>query len=338
MNVTDFLAHMRLVLDDPGPPAKAMSQWSDNTIVFHATNHIQSLSRQQAQRDQGFHNFTLILKGTAAVQSLSNVWQWSLPPWVVSISEVRRAVGGIPATGTSTYSPYMWTAPKPQMGDPIPRYIKTGTAGWSFEGNRAFRVWGESQAPDVVMQVAKLPAPLVRAVLDIDAVSETNFRLPAALAVGVEDLAEGAFINAEFQAVSVGTLASNVEVLGEQRRCIYSKAGQIISSSSDDLRRTEIYLENALPKSYAAGDTIETILPIADEHLRLAMLLVARSCYAQIGNVPAQTAIAEELKEQQLLFTNYITPRETAEAGAWRESWYTDTRVDQDKSPAWVWQ
>lgn len=336
MNLRDFIAHQRLVLDDPGEPVKPVQTWSDSTIALHATHHIQSMSRLQAQRDQGFHNFTLILKGTEASSVLGSVWQWTLPTWVISISEIRLLVGGIPATGTTTFSPYMWDTAV-NVGDPVLKAVKGSNYGWSYEGNRVLRLWGYGTPPDMILQVAKLPAPLIRATLDLDAVNVNRFRLPATLDVGIEDYTEGAFINAEFVTIGVSDLAVNVATLGQTRRCIYSKAGQIVSSQTDNLRRTEVYLEQDLPNMYFTGDTVETVVPMGDEHLRLILLLVARSCYAQIGNMPAMNAIREELAEQMTLFNNYITPRDAAESGSWRETWYDRSRVDQDQAPTRSW-
>lgn len=331
---TDFLTHMRLILDDPGEPTKPIQTWSDQQIIFHTTHHVQSLSRIQAQRDQGFHNFTLALRASDAVSVLANVWQWTLPAWVMSISEVNRVSSAI-ATTDLTFSPYRW-ANAMQVGDPIPRCVKGSGFGWGFEGNRVFRLYGEGSAPDIALQVAKLPAPIIRAVLDMDGVTEQRFRLPSSLEIGTEDYSEGAFINAEFMPIAVDDPESNVEVLGQASRCIYSKANQIVGDN-DNARRTDIWLENPMSRLLLAGDTLETVIPIADEHLRLVMLMVARSCYAQIGNIPAQNAIKEELAEQMLLFNNYITPRDTGESGTWRESPYNTVRNDQDQAPARSW-
>lgn len=307
MNLSEAIAEVRTVVDDPLVDALGVAtrpKFADAMIAQALERQLQHLSRIQNTTDAGFNNFTIVLSSADAFQLLQGLWQWALPPWVASISQVwfLNAGGLLSPTTQPTFSPYLWTTPPATSGDPFPKARKAQQFGWRWEGNRTFRVWGQAAAPNMLLQVAKTPARLFRATLDQDPTAKNTLYLPATLELGTFDLDEGGYINAEVQV----TQAASLENVGLRRRCVYS-ANQNI----DEARATIMYLEQNFSAQLESGDKIESVIPLGEEHCRLLVLLVAQSCFELTANLPAQKAIVSELSMQLTDFKKYVTPRDT---------------------------
>lgn len=334
MNLTDFIIQVRYVLDDPSDAVNNPQQtYSDQMLVSIASQHVQSLARIQAQRDQGFHNFMLAVKNADAKQIVSGCMQWSLPPWIMNISNLRVITTGTSdATQTPTFSPYKWASAL-SLGDSMPKKSKHGDYGWDWDGNRTLRLWNFSTVADLLLDVAKLPPRLFKATLDQDAADEGELYLPSSLTLGTEDLIEGGYINSEVQVTSLSDTSANVESIGVTRRCIYSKSAQIVSTNDDDNRRTILDFEEDFPMMLQEGDGIESVIPFGEEHMRLLVLKTAWSCFEKTANIPAMKAIQPEMAEELKAFVEYVTPRDTFSPGMWHDPTLTRASVDQDRSP-----
>lgn len=305
MLVSDFIFDVRLVLNDPTDPTHNPDQkWSDETILQHGTRQAQSLSRIQIERGKGFHNFTMVLAEALGVQVYRDCWQWRLPAWVSSVANVYLLQPGSSAAET-TFSPYTWTGAEPVT--PLQRLRKSheGTPqgqGYTWDGMRTIRAWGFSVVPKLALDVAKCPPPLVKFTLDGVNASASKLYLPATLSAGRELIEEGIFINAELQVTS----APNIANFGALRRCVYS-------SSSVDLagtRKRELTFDAAWPSGLLAGTTLESHLPVGDEHSRVLVLLTANACLQREGAIPIMKAIAPELSSQLQAFSQYAARKD----------------------------
>lgn len=327
MNVSEFLLDMRRILDDPADaPVK---KFSDADLIAYTDLQLKSLARIQTQRDQGYHNCPLVLRGSEARQVIRDVWQWTLPVWVSNIVSVREMILDEETTRQQTFTPHMWADPA-SLGAPLEKKSKRYDTGWNFDGNRTFQMWGWGGSYGIFLHVAKAPARLFKAVLDENApepgtdTERPSIFLPATLVYGVEDANEGAYVNADVQVSGLATPTTNGESFGAYRRCIYSKAGQIVSGS----RRTQLYFETPWPETLLAGDTVESLIPIQDEHVRVLQLKVAWSCFERLANLPAQKAIAASLADEMRMFSEHVTPRDTVLSESWHEPRPTTVRSD----------
>lgn len=328
MNLDQFIADMRRILNDPDDPVNNPGmKYSDATLVAHADRHLQSLSRIQVQRDQGYGNTPIVLYAANARQVVNGVWLWTLPHWVANIVTLRELL--TPPTSETNLTPYMWSV-SASIGPPIERKSKRIDYGWKWDGNRTIQMWGMGSAPNLYLEVAKAPARLFKVTLDQDSPApgqqgvKQSVIMPQAWTRGVEDIMEGAYINAEVQVTTLADATANVELYGVTRRCIYSKAGQLI----DGTRRTTLFFEEDWEGGPSVGDTIQSVIPIADEHIRVLQLRVAWSCFEQLANLPAQKAIQPALVEETKNFIEHITPRDTFQAESWHEPNVTLNRTD----------
>jgi hypothetical protein len=307
VNLTDTITEIRTTLDDPlidRNGATLSVKFTDAMLVTALQTKLRSLSRIQVSRDVGYHNFTMVLNSADAVQIMQSVWQWPLPSWVANLVNVWILNLGGPLNPTTqpTFSPYLWPTPPMMNADPFPRARRNYPYGWRFDGNRTFRVWNQATAPNMLLQVAKIPARLFRATLDQDPSSKTTLYLPQALSLGTQDKEEGAYINAEVEVTSGAT----TENIGLRRRCVYSA-----SVNLDETLTTSIALETAFAQQLEQGDTIETAIPLGEDHSRLLTLLAVQWCFEQTANLPGQKAIADELRQELMDFKAYVSPRDT---------------------------
>jgi len=325
MNIAEFLTEVRLIVDDPIDAVNnPQNKFTTTALLSYLQRHAQALCRTQFQRDQGFHNFPLILKSAEAKQVVRNVYQWALPPWVVGVSAVRMKNGTDDAVTEPTFSPFLWTN-QVVLSDPLQKKAKNSDYGWKWDGNRTLQLWGESFAPTLYLEVTKLPARLFTATIDQIGASTSKFYLPVALTLGLEDRVEGGYINAEIQVATSVTISK----VGLVRRVVYSNANV---DSGAGVRKSELTLESALPAALAVGDTIETLIPYGEEHSRLLLLKTAWSCFEQLANIPAQKAIAADLGDEMAKFLDYITPRDTAQVESWHRPNLRRHTPDHDRA------
>jgi hypothetical protein len=316
---------MRTILDDPiDATNNPQNKFTNAALVSFLQRHVQALCRTQFQRDQGFHNFPLVLKAAESKTVIRGVFQWALPPWVVGISRVRLKLGADDAVIEPTFSPFRWSSPL-TPSDQLPKKTKNVDAGWKWDGNRTFQLWGYDYAQSIFLEVTKLPSRMFTATIDQIGAGVNRIYLPTALTLGTEDQVEGAYINAEVQITSSATISK----VGQVRRCIYSNANV---DSGAAVRKTEMYLESDLPVAVAVGDTIETMIPYGEEHTRLLLLKTAWSCFEQLANIPAQKAIASDLGDEMAKFLDYVTPRDTAQVEAWHRPSFRARTDNHDRA------
>lgn len=329
MNVTEFIAKVRLVLDDNvDSETNPIPTYLDAEIVEHGIDQARSLARIQVMQAKGYYNFTMVLPATSTpsiqVSQISqSVWQYALPSWIMQIAGVWQ----LDTTPESSFSPYTWSnqaAMRP--GLEVPRWHRRARCGYSFDDRRHLRLYGFNAAIPLVLNVAKLPPKWFRVVTNQVHASASKLYLPSTFALGTEDTAEGAYINADVQVVS-STVADQ---FGSVRRVVYSNAANVHVST----RRHELWLTNPFGVATAlpAGSTVETAIPITEDHARVLILLTANACLEKRHNLPALRAIAPELGEQLAAFREFATQPDGINGPYFVQSDDTPTTYDTDRA------
>lgn len=310
MNLSEAIFQVRSTVSDPTVDrygktvAPGSLTYSDATITSLLDQRLRSLSRTQVTRDAGYHNFSLALNSTSARQLFQNTWQWALPSWVAKVASVYSisTSGPLDPATQPTFSPYLWS----RLANPslrVPKLTRNAQyPGWTWEGNRTFRMWNSGSAPSLLLQVAKTPARLFRATVDRDPTAPNTVFLPSVLELGEMDLEEGGYINSEIQVTSGLTL----ENVGLIQRCVYSTTTNLGGEALPLL-----YSEANFAQQLDVGDKIESRIPLGDEHTRLLVLQTAQACFELTSNIPAQQAIADELRKELEEFKLHVTPRDT---------------------------
>lgn len=308
MNVSQFVSRCRSALDDA-----RILKYTDNEIVLMADEQLRYLTRKLTQTAKDWSNFSFALKKADAREIFKGTWEWVVPTWVMRVSRVyhRQAT----ATTETSFSPYRWSGnTNAQHASEIEKSDTSRRSGWTWEGQRTMRLWNFPEALDLSLEVVKLPAPLFQ-VRIVDAFTGLNgLYFPTAAAVGGGNglvlgehySEEGAYINAEIQC-SDTVLATSTDY-GETRRVIYS-FGNVQSGG----RKTALYVDRDWPLLLAAGDTVESLLPIPVSYSRLLHLLVLRGLSVKKGNLDLQKSIGPELDiELRDFLENAGLPKDSA--------------------------
>ena len=308
MLASELITRVRAVLDDPTDTEVSAAQtFKDPDILANAQEQLRQLIRVQVSAGKGFHNFTMVVKGESTDsikvhQLTTGCFQYTLPSWVVQVAGVYE----LASAPTSSFSPYTYAETDlPRQGNEIRRSERTNMAGFRWDGHRVLRMYGFTQAPNLQLDVAKLPAPLLSMKVDNAHAEPKRLYLPQALTRGVEEVVEGCYINAELRVLS-STVADQ---FGSERRVVYSKAANYDSGT----RRHELWVEDAFGSASAVplNATLESVVPIKDEHSRLLVLLTADACLSQRANLPAMKAIAPELARQMQAFRDFASDADT---------------------------
>jgi hypothetical protein len=310
VNVTQILQAIRDQVDDP-----LSLKHSDAELVRHVNQQVLGMFRTMIRSQVEWSNMTIALKKADALTLFRNTHEWRLPNWVEKVVKVwERRPTDIAAE--LTLSPYNWTSDPNQIGSELPKSDHHRKAGWTWDGNHAFRVWGGAEPQDYFLHIAALPPPVFRVrVANAHAVpSDTKLYLPATLTttlpVELGDLTareEGRYVNAEVE-VSDTTSATDLK-RGETRRVVYSNA----AVNDAGTRRHELTLEFALSSVVAVGDSFETLIPVPEIHTRLLILKVANACAIKMFNTDLQRAIAPEMQQEMAIFADYAQgPRDSS--------------------------
>lgn len=321
MIVDTFVAEVRGVLNDSTDPAKnASPTYSDADIVLRGTLQFQQLTRVQIEKTRGFHNLTIVPPKAAARQLYQECWQWTLPTWISSVVRVGERMAS--SSQESTISPYTWVAAALPVTVTkwLSKWRPDGRLGYTWDGTRTLRVYGYSQAPDIVLDVAKLPAPLIKATIANANAAANRVWIPDTPTLGRVDIEEAIFANAELQ-VTTAAAAANY---GAVRRVVYSSSTDVSAGP----RRNLLYIENDFPAALSQNDVVQSVCPLGDEHSRVAILLTAHAMFTREGNLVGHKAIAEELRMQLAEFSRFADKKDYDGSEFWRPRTPNDsTRV-----------
>ena len=290
MRLSKIIEAVREVLQAPDS-----THWDDKQIVQHINRHIASLARRMAEVDEGYLNASLVLPKTAARKVKADVWDYTLPPWVERITEVRRSGSPTDPTGVAR------DAVVPVVG-------KLGSNGWTTQG-RSLRLVTSLDPIDLEVGVAKTPAALTKGTLP------TPAQLPASPAGAYLRL--DADTSADALVYPHETLADSyinaiVEITGQNARSgqLRTVIGSTHFQNEAGTLYTVLQLDSAWTVAPQAGDTYELRSEIPEQHMQLVVLLTAHSLWATRGQYEQQKAVTQLLSEEMSAFMRHITPRQ----------------------------
>lgn len=327
MNTTLFLAECGDLLDNDAQKTR----FPDAMLIRTANRQLRGLFRTLVQSNKEYSNFLLGAFKANAVEVVDNVFEYKLPTWVTHVVKVWQRQND-PAVAT-TFSPYLWTgAASVQPGAEIQKFVGNSFEQyWSWEGNHTLRLNKQTQPLDLLIEVAARPAPMFKGVISTLHASTSKLYLPAALTYGEVELEEGSFINSEIECT--GTVVNTSTNLGLVRRCIYSNAATINAGA----RLHELSFDTPWASGLAIGDTVESIVPLPDEHCRLLVLKVAQAAFGRKPNVDAMRIISGEMADEMGKFMAYAsTPRDKQGPSFIRQSSRSRPPYNADY-PAWGW-
>jgi len=294
-----FLQECRDLLDDPQG-----IKFPDTMLIRAANRQMRGLFRQMVEGNKEYSNFTMGWPAANnAVQVAQTMWEFRMPSWITHVVDVYFATGF--TVPENYWSMYKWTSPQNvSLGQVIPKHrTNQQYPHWSWEGNNnTIRLWNYTTCPDIVVRVAVRPPTLFKCVLSAAAASQTVIHLPSQVVYGDFEIEEGSLVNGVIQVT--GTNLINSANYGSVRRIIYSTPLGVSGGG----RVTDIEVDHEYGSTLSAGDTLETIVPIPDEHTRILVLKTAQVAFQKKNNVDGLRSIANEMQEEWVKFVNYATP------------------------------
>lgn len=324
MNVSQFIAEVQDVLDDP-----SAAKYPIASIVRHGDRQLRGLYRTMVEANKEYSNFTMCVDGASATQLMTNVWEYRLPTWVMACCRVYRRDSD-PAS-TPTFSPYKWSPlGSVRQGMEIPKWVANDRLShWSWEGNNTLRLWNQSTAQDLILRVAVRPPKMFKGRIATVSATTTILYLPAPIYGEVEP-EEGAYINSDWQVTSTSNI--NATHFGDVRRCIYSTATALVSGA----RQHELTFDSAFTNALAADDTVETMVMLPDQHCRYLVLRTAQACLQKKNNIPGMRAIQPELAEEGSKFMTYAGgPRDARGPSVYKRTLHNRGPFDPDRINYW---
>jgi len=319
MNVTQFLLEVRDMLDDPDDlSGSAKVRWDDGVLMRHANRTIRGLVRKQMELDQGFHNCAVLLSKEDAIQVHSNVWDYILPTWSMRVAGVREQ-----ATDSQ---------PEPDFIQPADRRTSgRGGPNYHMVANTTLRL-RHANALDLQVDTVKLPARMTRGT-----VGKPSTGVSGTIQLYMEPDEDAEFPN-ETEANSYRNAIVELTGTDSPTHIISGAIARVTASSHRNEDASKFYtlltLDKALPVPPAANDTYEFQTEIAEEHVRLLILLVCRACWESKGNNDELRAIAGELNEEWVNYLQHIQPRQGQEPDFIRTNRRRATSSTYDDAPA----
>ncbi|MCP3960852.1 MAG: hypothetical protein GY719_23655 [bacterium] len=258
---------------------------------------IASLVRRQIEVNQGYHNCEINIAKEEFNQTSGDEWDVQMPSWTMRIVDVKgRTPGGDPAL----QSP--WESEQhDNRGSRLRRSVQGDfNSGWQHIGD-LLRLRRTSGPEDLALRIAKRPARMFKATVDVRQDESVSFLLPVSLDIGSPEIERGAYIGSRIMCSQ-----SAGESMGEYLICTASVP---FSSGPGSDTRTRIYMANGNSADLEVGDVIESMVPI-DSANRLVVLMVARSVFERDGNTKGIRAIGDDLEREKELYMEFITPRQ----------------------------
>ncbi len=323
MKLSEIESRVREVLDD-----NASGKYTSREIGSRISDQSDAMFRKLTEINEKYHNKWVSLPGANARQVAADVWEYDIPRWVSKITQVRRAQESVTSRRKGVIN-NISDAPD-----------ETVVQGWDFSGLLTLRLHRFSKAEDLDVAVAKRPAKLTRGSLPTQsglAANELRMDAPdSATAVDFPQETElDAYANSVVEIVSQNTGTHPVE--GQIRVVTSSAPNQTVTGVSGNF--TVLTLNRDWDEIPEESDAYETHAEIPDEHMRLLVLLVARSSFAQKGNTDEIRAIMDELHEQWAAFRMHFRPRQYQRPTVMKEDVVVASgdplRRDPDRFPSW---
>ncbi len=287
--------------------------------------HVLSLQRKMAEVDAGYFNHVLQLPLAQARQFKSDAWEYTLPPWVERIVEVRQSL----STTTPTTA---------ALGGTLPQIHKFETRGWRRNGPSTLHLKGFMTALDLELTVCKRAARPTKGTLP----TQANLTAPALRHVRIDaDTTADALLHphetlTDSYANAIIEITGNHARSGQYRRVVGSTHFQDEAGT----RYTVLEVESDWTVQPAAADTYEMHLEIPEQHAQLVLLLAAHSAYGTRGNSDEQKAMAGLVANEMAEFQRHITPADVHHPRHLRHSVLpissAPARTEDTQRPLWV--
>lgn len=293
MRLATVLEKLRYELSDP--TTSTNKDWSDPELSGIISDQVHIMVRRQVALDEAYHNHRFDLLAASATQRAADVWAYRLPHWVSKIIEVR-------------YKQDSDMDPRKRV---IPRVDRMGGRGWRYSGRREFELTRIAMPEDITLAVAKRPARLTKGRLPPQTGMLANqIRIDADTSADAQNYThegiEDAYVNAVIELT--GPNSTTRAPGGQVRTVTRSEHYQV-----DGLEiYTVLTVDSDWTVAPATADLYEMHPEIDDEHLRLLILLCARSAWTRKGNADEVRASEAELHQEWSEFVNGIQPRDLA--------------------------
>lgn len=296
MNASQWLDQVRNYLDD-----QDKIKFPDSMVFANGDSIGRSMFEIACRLSPDWHNTQLVFDGANARQMDSVSWAWKLPPWVRRVvkAHVRNPTN---TTDTPTFAQGQATTIVTE-GQEIPKTDAVRKKGWMWDGNYGFMLLGYNQVPDISIRVAKVPPRMFRATIKTETANKKQMVLPDPLELGLRDIDEGAYINAEVQCVATVNAAGLN--LGVVRRVIYSTATATVGGA----RAQRLDFESDWPELIVNGDIFETLVPWPDSFGTYHVLRTVQSTIPKKPNLDLLRTIAPELAREEQQFKEAVAPQ-----------------------------
>lgn len=287
MRLSEIINQVRVGLKDTRATRK---NFEDADLARFVNEAIRSAARTMIEADSSYCNHTLELSSSSAVLKSRGRYEYRLPRWVMNVTEVR-------ITPTSSQ----------QVGERLERMkSRDYFDGWMYERTNLLRLH-RSEAEDLTLQVAKLPARLTLGTLPDQTgvgTNEVRLDLDSAATTYPHETEANAYANGVFEITTA------------------AKAGTFLygaSSSAGNNDLSDYYTRvtmDAAPGT-ATGDTYEMHSEIPDEHMRYVILMATLKALQLEANQDSIQALMPELSEEARRFKEALQPRQTDGPISW---------------------
>ena len=309
MNTSEFLLEVRDTLNDP-----FKRKWTDIELVRTGDRMVRTMARKLAEVTGSNLELWHNIADTEFREIYKTIWEAKLPDWTLKI--LRLFDRNVDATGTPNSSPYLVLNGGAAVTEQLAETIRMGSAdhqdqyGAMLTEHKTLRVYGPSSARAVTCRLAKRPARMIQATLDLAGLSATQFYLPLSMTLGTLETEVSAYRNTLFQFGLVeGSHAAGVYMAGDTRACVQSDPKVDVAGARRDL----VTVDRALSGTPAVGDTVETLLEIPDEHCRRLILEVAYASAEKYSDRTLQRSLDADLATQREEFNKHVQPRQLQE-------------------------
>lgn len=261
-------------------------------IASFLNRHIQALTRRLVEQDEGYFNFTFHMLATSARQAHTDVWEYTLPPWLMRITEIRDLSSATTPTGTG-------------LGAPVPFVAKYESLGLRFNGPNTLQLKGYAIAKDFEVRCAKRPALVTKGVLPVQTgMTTSTLRIDADTSTDAAEYPHETLPDSYANAMV--EISGQTARSGQLRRCVGSSHFQ----NEAGTLYTVLTLEPAWDSQPLVTDTYELHVEIPEEHMELVLLLAAHTAWGTRGAYDEQRAMAPLIAEQTQELTRHIRPRQ----------------------------
>ncbi len=290
MKLSEIILTVRDLVNDP-----SSKYWSDVEITRWVNQHVRALFRQRVNADPSYGMHRLDISGSDAEafeQVNARRFAYFFPSWVYKIRMVRETKGIGEEQGGLI----------PPLG-----YARPGF-GWHFAGNRHIEIYGYDRAPDITLDVAKVPALLHQGVASKTS-AYTAIYLDYPERVGFDypfETEEGAYDGALIE------ITSGADATRDPRKSVAT----VRSTSSVWDSGTSSWLTHCdsvrpiFSGTVQAGDSYELHAEIDNAHMNYLCLLVAQSLFQRTNNVEGIMGIQASLGLERAEFIDGIQPRQ----------------------------